>query len=229
FWFIAMAKTINGEAQLQARVDGKKIIIIEASIRRDLQIADEEGFDCLPNSIIFEQLALMRLSIRSWVRAVTTASSLRAEQDSDNIAKTQSKATPNESSSQWTDSGGDPRVESLDDEESLGEDASKQGRIKAIDAYEDITLVNDHDDADKDMFDVNVLGGEEVFAIARQKENVVNTTTEELTLAQALEALKTSKPKVKGLVIQEPCESTTTIISSQQSHDKGKGIIIENL
>nr|GFB80306.1 hypothetical protein [Tanacetum cinerariifolium] len=63
------------------------------------------------------------------------------------------------------------RVESLDDEESLGEDASKQGRIKAIDAYEDITLVNDHDDADKDMFDVNVLGGEEVFAIAGQKEN----------------------------------------------------------
>nr|GEV82911.1 hypothetical protein [Tanacetum cinerariifolium] len=43
----------------------------------------------------------------------------------------------------------------------------------------------------------------------------------------ALEALKTSKPKVKGLVIQEPDESTTTTISSQQSQDKGKGIMIE--
>nr|GFC63694.1 hypothetical protein [Tanacetum cinerariifolium] len=94
-------------------------------------------------------------------------------------------------------------VESSDDEESLGEDASKQGRIEAIDADEDITLVNDQDDADKDMFDVNVLGGEEVFATAGKNENVVNITTKELTLSQALKALKTSKPKVKGIVIQE--------------------------
>ncbi|GJX59151.1 hypothetical protein Tco_0290541 [Tanacetum coccineum] len=38
----------------------------------------------------------------SLVRATTTASSLEAEQDSGNINKTQSKATPNESSSQGT-------------------------------------------------------------------------------------------------------------------------------
>nr|GFA24829.1 hypothetical protein [Tanacetum cinerariifolium] len=88
------------------------------------------------------------------------------------------------------------KVESAD-EESLGEDASKQGRIEAIDADEDVTLVNDQDDADKDMFDVNVLGGEEVFAAAGQNENVVNITTEELTLAQALEALKNFKNKEK--------------------------------
>ncbi|GKC33114.1 putative ribonuclease H-like domain-containing protein [Tanacetum coccineum] len=52
----AMVKTINGEAQLHALVDGKKIIITESSVRRDLQLADEEGVDCLPNSTIFEQL-----------------------------------------------------------------------------------------------------------------------------------------------------------------------------
>nr|GEY28424.1 hypothetical protein [Tanacetum cinerariifolium] len=60
FWSTAMAKTINEEAQLHARVDGKKIIIIKASIRRDLQLVDEEDVDCLTNSTIFEQLALMR-------------------------------------------------------------------------------------------------------------------------------------------------------------------------
>nr|GEV91591.1 putative ribonuclease H-like domain-containing protein [Tanacetum cinerariifolium] len=65
-------------------------------------------------------------------------------------------------------------VESLN-EESLGEDASKQGRrIDAIDQDEDITLVNVQDDAE--MFDVS---------------------------DSALEALKTLKPKVKGIVIQE--------------------------
>ncbi|GJY05259.1 uncharacterized mitochondrial protein-like protein [Tanacetum coccineum] len=59
FWSIVKAKTINGEAQLHALVDDKKIIITESSVRRDLQLPDEESIDCLPNSTIFEQLALM--------------------------------------------------------------------------------------------------------------------------------------------------------------------------
>ncbi|GJS47014.1 putative ribonuclease H-like domain-containing protein [Tanacetum coccineum] len=72
-----LIKTINGEAQLHALADGKKIIVTESSVRRDLQLADEKGVDCLPNSTIFEQLTLMGL-----VRAATIASSLEAEQDS---------------------------------------------------------------------------------------------------------------------------------------------------
>ncbi|GKC67562.1 hypothetical protein Tco_1100160, partial [Tanacetum coccineum] len=40
-------------------VDGKKIIITESTVRRDLQLEDAEGVDCLPNSTIFEQLTLM--------------------------------------------------------------------------------------------------------------------------------------------------------------------------
>ncbi|GJW89464.1 hypothetical protein Tco_0164804 [Tanacetum coccineum] len=55
----SVVKTIDGEVQLHALVDGKKIIISEASVRRDLKLEDEEGIDCLPNSTIFEQLALM--------------------------------------------------------------------------------------------------------------------------------------------------------------------------
>ncbi|GKC49684.1 hypothetical protein Tco_1072429, partial [Tanacetum coccineum] len=51
-------KTINGEESLHALVDDKKIIITKSSIRRDLQLADEEGIDCLLNSTIFEQLAI---------------------------------------------------------------------------------------------------------------------------------------------------------------------------
>ncbi|GKB15986.1 hypothetical protein Tco_0849909 [Tanacetum coccineum] len=249
----------------------------------------------------------------SLVRDATTASSLEAEQDSGNINKTQSKTTPNESSSQRTNSGGGPwyqetmgdtiaqtrfesvskhsndslltrgntlqsdedilkldelmalcttlqnwvldlekikttqhneiaslkrrvknlkkknrlrthkikrlykvgliaRVESSDYEEMLGEDASKQGRIDDINAYEEITLVS--------VNDVNVSAGEEVFA----------TAVDDITLAQVLEEMKSTKPKKKGIVIQELGESTTKIssqLSSQQSHDKGKGILIE--
>nr|GFA81163.1 hypothetical protein [Tanacetum cinerariifolium] len=50
------------------------------------------------------------------VKAAPTASSLEAEQDSGNINKTKSKATPNESSSQRTDSGGGLRCQ-----ESIGD------------------------------------------------------------------------------------------------------------
>ncbi|GKD22027.1 hypothetical protein Tco_1223730 [Tanacetum coccineum] len=63
-------------------------------------------------------------------------------------------------------------IESFGDEESLGEDASKQRRINAIDADEDITLVNVQDDADNEMFDVNALNGKKVF-VAGLNENVV--------------------------------------------------------
>nr|GEW35565.1 putative ribonuclease H-like domain-containing protein [Tanacetum cinerariifolium] len=49
-----LSKPIESE-----RVDEKKVIITEASIRRDLQLTDDEGVDCLPNFTIFEQLGLM--------------------------------------------------------------------------------------------------------------------------------------------------------------------------
>ncbi|GJX01010.1 uncharacterized mitochondrial protein-like protein [Tanacetum coccineum] len=114
------------------------------------------------------------------------------------------------------------RVESSGDEESLGEDVSKQGRINVIDADDEITLVSVQDDADKEMFDVDALN-------VSTAVTTVTITTIEITLAQALKALKTLKPKVKGIVFQEPGKSTTTktTISSQQSQDKGKGILIE--
>ncbi|GJR98376.1 hypothetical protein Tco_0270550 [Tanacetum coccineum] len=115
------------------------------------------------------------------------------------------------------------RLESSSDEEDLGEDASKQGkRSNAIDADEDITLVNVQDDAGKEMIDVDALNVEEVTAATP-----VKITTKEITLAQALATLKTSKPKVKGVAFQEPSTTTTTTISLQQSQEKSKGIMIE--
>nr|GEZ80314.1 hypothetical protein [Tanacetum cinerariifolium] len=289
--FTAMAKTINREVQIHARVDGKEIVITESFVRRDLQLVDEEGIDSLPNSTIFEQLALMSPKTTAWnefsttmasaiiclatdqkfnflklifdsmirnldnvsdeaihmelgdrlVMGATIASSLEAEPDSGNINKTQSKATPKEHRSQGTNSGGGPkgntlrsdedrlkfdelmalcttlrnrvldlektkttqrneidslkrrvkklekrnwsrthnlkrlykvglidRVEYSRDKESMGEDASKQGRrIDAIDADDKITMVND---VDNEMFDVDDLGGDEVFVV-EQEEN----------------------------------------------------------
>ncbi|GKD13157.1 hypothetical protein Tco_1197564, partial [Tanacetum coccineum] len=275
FWSTVVAKIINGEVRLHALVDDKKIIITESTVRRDLQLEDADGVDCLPNSTIFEQLSLMGKDTQvpqssdpmenvvdeavykelgdSLVRAATTSSILEAEQDSgggprcqetmeDNTARTRVLDLEKTKTSQHNEIaslrrrvkklekknrsrthklkriykvGLTARVESSRDEESLGKDASKQGWINAIDADEESTLVSVRDDADKEMFDVDALNGEEVF-VAGQNENVVEEvvdaaqvsstattvtiTTEEITLAQALEALKTSKPDKYGYI-----------------------------
>ncbi|GJV48207.1 hypothetical protein Tco_1438419, partial [Tanacetum coccineum] len=114
------------------------------------------------------------------------------------------------------------------DEASLGdqEDVSKQGRkIDDIDKDVEITLVNEtqgrygddivrfkkktrppHDPTDI-MFDVSDLAGEEVF-VAEQGvfDKDVNLSVDEVTLAQALAALKSAKVQEKANVIEEPSE-----------------------
>ncbi|GKE73899.1 hypothetical protein Tco_1535940, partial [Tanacetum coccineum] len=42
FWDTAKVKIVNGEVQIQALIDGKKIIVTEMSVRRALQLKDAE-------------------------------------------------------------------------------------------------------------------------------------------------------------------------------------------
>ncbi|GKF31341.1 hypothetical protein Tco_0101139 [Tanacetum coccineum] len=55
----AKVKMVNGERQLQALVDKKKVIITETSIRSDLKLEDACGTDCLLTATIFEELVRM--------------------------------------------------------------------------------------------------------------------------------------------------------------------------
>ncbi|GKA15691.1 hypothetical protein Tco_0695438 [Tanacetum coccineum] len=75
FWTTAKVKTINGEVQLQALVYGKKIIITKSIMRRDLQLEDAEGVDCLPNATIFEQLTLTGAKTTAWNEFSSTMAS----------------------------------------------------------------------------------------------------------------------------------------------------------
>nr|GEV19174.1 hypothetical protein [Tanacetum cinerariifolium] len=110
--------------------------------------------------------------------------------------------------------GHSARVESLDDNKGLSEeDASKQRiKISDIDADEGTTLVNDQDDiimfdANKDLQGEEVIVEQEVVAeliVDSAKVSAVATVTiDDITLAKALEALKTSKPKIRGIVIRD--------------------------
>ncbi|GJR93822.1 retrovirus-related pol polyprotein from transposon TNT 1-94 [Tanacetum coccineum] len=135
FWSIVMVKNINGEEQLHALVDGKKIIITESSVRRDLQLADEEECD-------------------------------------------------------W--------VESSDNKESLGEDASKQGRIDAIDADEEFP--DKKIASNKKTDEVNVV--EEVVEVINMLIAATTTTDNDgdITWTQALIEMKSIKPKLGNLI-----------------------------
>ncbi|GJV76316.1 hypothetical protein Tco_1507900 [Tanacetum coccineum] len=144
----------------------------------------------------------------SLVRAATTASSLEAEQDSGNITKKdpiQGNALIIQS--QGTNSGGGHRCQEtmgdtiaqtriLCDEESLGEDASKQGRIDVIDADEEITLVSAAGDK------VSTASTATTVSAATTTTAII-TTVDDITLAQALEEMKSNKTKAKRVVIQE--------------------------
>nr|GEX09694.1 uncharacterized mitochondrial protein AtMg00810-like [Tanacetum cinerariifolium] len=59
FWTSAKVKTVNNDVRLQALVDGKKVIVNEASIRCDLLLDDAKGTACRPNTAIFKGLARM--------------------------------------------------------------------------------------------------------------------------------------------------------------------------
>nr|GEV30620.1 hypothetical protein [Tanacetum cinerariifolium] len=257
----AKAKNINGEAPIHAKVDRKKVIISEATIRRDLKLEDEGGVNCLSNEVIFEQLTLMSLKRR--VKKLEKNQGSRAHKLK-RLYKVRLSA----------------RIEFSDEEQSSGEkDASKQGRnIVDNDTDDEITLVDEivEDQGrfdDQEMFDTGLLDDEEVVVekavvvkevdAAQDQVSVATTivakdlTVVDITLAKALEAFKTSKPKIRGIVVrdhkepskstriptsiddstrpkakgivrEEPSEATTTTLPiPSKVQDKGKGIMVE--
>nr|GEU58163.1 uncharacterized mitochondrial protein AtMg00810-like [Tanacetum cinerariifolium] len=214
------------EAEYMAALNGKDIVITEASVRSYLQLADKEGGGPKCQETMGDTTAQTRFES---VSKHSNDSLLARDKDhskneTDSLKRRVKKLKKRNRSrthkmKRLYKVGLTTRVESSGDEESLGEDASKQRiRIDDINADEDITLVID---TDNEMFDVDDLGGKEVF-VAGQNENVVEEvvnvaqvstaativiiTTEEITLAQALEALKTSKPKAKGIVFKSQVE-----------------------
>nr|GEZ17194.1 hypothetical protein [Tanacetum cinerariifolium] len=238
----AKVKIVNEDVQIWGLVDGKKIIITEASIRRDLQLYDAEGTACLPNAVIFEELARMRKPRKE------------TEVSQDETPTEEHIFTPSH----------DPLPgEYSEEEEGLGdqEDASKLGRIAKMDADEDLFLINETAQNqgmmnDEDLFGVNDLDGDEVIMNVTAGENVEHDATvaekevsaaesvkgitaaitlqiskDDVTLAQNLIEIKAAKPMDRGVIVQEPSEFKITSSSQPsqlpQAKDKGKGIMVE--
>nr|GEX62336.1 ribonuclease H-like domain-containing protein [Tanacetum cinerariifolium] len=63
FWYTARIETTNEGTKILATVDGKPRTISESSIRRNLKLNDQEGISSLPDTKLFENLALMGYNI----------------------------------------------------------------------------------------------------------------------------------------------------------------------
>ncbi|GJR36176.1 hypothetical protein Tco_1211860 [Tanacetum coccineum] len=166
---------------------------------------------------------------------------------------TRSKATPNEVGSLGTTSGGGPtRQETIGDTiaQTRYENVSKLSNdpllARGNTLRSGITLVSTHFDADTNMFRAHDLDGDEVVVESEARAAITPTiitviTDDKITLAKALAELKSAKPptqaastrpKVKGIVFQEPGTTTTPTISSQQPsqenvQDKVKGKVVK--
>nr|GEV20149.1 ribonuclease H-like domain-containing protein [Tanacetum cinerariifolium] len=55
-------KKVNDIVQLRALIDGKKVVVLEAIIRRDLHLDDADGVECMSNEEIFRSLHAWCLS-----------------------------------------------------------------------------------------------------------------------------------------------------------------------
>nr|GEY39834.1 hypothetical protein [Tanacetum cinerariifolium] len=229
---------VNDKEHIQALVDKKKVIISEDSIRSDLRLVDSEGIACLLNEAIFEGLAHMG---RKQMKEAET--SLDESKDEDHVP------TP---SSDPLSSG--RRVKSPLDKDSLGaqEDASKQERmIEEINQNAEIALDVGAQGRknDDEIFAVDDLAGEEVVMdsdakpITTVKDSAALTTDvtkDEITMAQALAALKSVKPTIptvatkvttvvptsraKVIVFHVQKQSQISTISSSKDKEKAKMI-----
>ncbi|GJX78565.1 hypothetical protein Tco_0326714 [Tanacetum coccineum] len=172
----------------------------------------------------------------SLVRAATTTSSLEAK-----VKKLEKKrGSRTYKLKRLYKVGRSTRVISSD-EASLGdkEDASKQGsKIDDIDKDAEITLVDETQGryGDEEMFDTIVLDDDEVLAELEVTIKDVNLSVDEVTLAQALAALKSAKVQEKANVVEEPSESITTTptltkptaitFTAASTRPKAKGLVI---
>ncbi|GJT78613.1 hypothetical protein Tco_1045338 [Tanacetum coccineum] len=137
------------------------------------------------------------------------------------------------------------RVESSEHKDSLGdhEDASKQGRsIEDIDKDADVSLVDDTQERsdNEEMFVTNELHSDEVnvdmpvgekqeqSAKEREVDTSVEDTAKPKVVTTATTTTITTRPKARGVVVQEPSEFRTPQESQPSMiKDKGKAIMIE--
>ncbi|GJX40674.1 uncharacterized mitochondrial protein-like protein [Tanacetum coccineum] len=203
-------------------VDGKKIVVTEASVRRDLQLDEEEGTDCLPNATIFEELTRMGAKTTAWNEFSSTMAStiiwdVKSQKNLCYTSHTKKifanmrrqgkdfsgRETPlfptmivqaQEEMGEGSTMPTDPHHTPIITQPSSSQPQKKQKSRSWMIQEDHQTREEKFDDIDAD---IDILPVERCFSTASTIPVSAATITEdEITLAQALAELKSVKPKV---------------------------------
>nr|GEX39899.1 hypothetical protein [Tanacetum cinerariifolium] len=242
FWAIPKAKNVNGEAYIHTKVDGKKVIISEATIRRDLKLKMKE-------ELISYQMKSSLNNLNSWdgrkgffwkgntfqAQADIDSTMISAPQHTQTIIqpstskpqKKQKPRNPNRHDTQETQPSGpitnveeealnQDNVSQYSNDPSLSDQVSVAKTIVAKDlTIDDITLA-------KALEALNTSKPKIRGIIVRDHKDQSESTTIPTLIANSI------RPKAKGIVMEEPSEETTTTIPiPSKDQDKGKGIMVE--
>ncbi|GKC03190.1 hypothetical protein Tco_0994800, partial [Tanacetum coccineum] len=240
-------KTVNGERQLQALVDKKKVIIIETSIRSDLHLEDAGGIDCLPTTTIFEELARMGRNQQKTTAVPHPSDSTTAVPNEESVpTHSNDPLLSGEDRLKLTDlidmctklfervldlehtkiaqaqeiTKLKLRVKKLEKKARSIEDIDKDAEVSLVDEtqgrLDDVEIFNTDELIGNEVFVENDMIEKDQDMIPKEVSTAAPSTTAvsppvitevEITLAQTLAKLKSTKSKV---VIQEPVQSTTT-------------------
>ncbi|GJU84926.1 hypothetical protein Tco_1292472 [Tanacetum coccineum] len=253
---MAKANNINGERQLQAVTDKKKVIITETSIRSDLYLEDA-GDSGIPidhhQTPITTQPSTSRSQKKQSRRKqrkdtavldLEKAKDAQAKEITDlkkRVQKLERKKKSRPSGLKRLRKVGMSRiVESYEDKDSLGdhEDASKQGRsIEDINKDADVSLVNDtqgrSDDAE--MFDTDDLHSNEVVVDMlvgekqeqSAKKREVNTNVEDSAAPTTIEEITLALTLIQIKAAKPKVVTIAAITTTTTTRPNDRGVVVQ--
>nr|GEY21944.1 hypothetical protein [Tanacetum cinerariifolium] len=251
-----VAGKTNDVTRLQALVDKKKVVITKATIRDALRLGDAEGVDCLPDEEIFAELARVieeegdaEEQVQDVAADTAAQGAATAVQGDDRIDSSNDTITEDASNQgrRIDDLDKDDVVDLMDDKEAekakVASDDQVKGRqaeIYHIDMDHTSKVLSVQEDVPEVQEVVDVVTTAKLITevVTAASESVTATST---TIAAAepqvpaatitaapVRVATTSTKRRKGVVIWDPKEESTTIISVEtKSKDKGKGIMVE--
>ncbi|GJY22063.1 hypothetical protein Tco_0394629 [Tanacetum coccineum] len=209
----------NEEVQIQALVDKKKVVITETSIRRDLQLTDENGIECLSNATIFAELERMSAKTTVWNEFSSTTHSndllLNGEEGlklnelmelCTNLSQRVLDLENTKTSQAAEITKIKERVKKLERRNKSRTPGLKRlrkvGRTARIGSFEDEGLGDQEDASKHGRKNVDIDADEELRIVNKvvstaevTTASATTTTVDELTLAQTLIEIKEAKPK----------------------------------
>ncbi|GJU06630.1 putative ribonuclease H-like domain-containing protein [Tanacetum coccineum] len=209
FWDTAKAKTVNGEVQIQALVDGKKVIVTNTSVRRALQLKDAEepmadeteNVESVPTHSNDPLLSGEdRLKLNELMERCTNLS--QRVPDLENIKTYQVVVITKLKE----------RVKKLE-----RRNKSRTPGLKRLRKVGRSAQVFSSEDEDEQEVEV---------------EKIIAAKPKAVTTAATTTTTTVTRPKARGVIVQEPSEFRTTTSTSQtsqlpQAKDKGKAKMIE--